>query len=428
MPRFLTALALVCAVTLPARAEDRFFLRDGQRVLFLGDSITFAGDYIAYLDAYLFTRFPDQKFELINLGLPSETVSGLSEPDHPYPRPDVHERLERALAKTKPDVVVVCYGMNDGIYYPFGEERFRKYQEGIGSVVERVRGAGAKVVLMTPPPFDPLPLKGRTLPRTAAKFSWVHPYEGYDDVLGRYAEWLLTLRGRGLMVVDLHGPINRYIADVRRDDPKYCVAADSIHPDATGHYLIAEQLLRAWNAPADLDSAAIDAAKGKAARGEITDLSAGAGGLRFTWLSRVPMPADPRWDRELMVREHPHERWNRQRLVVTGTPAERYELAEGDTRLGTVSGKQLAAGVDLLPYQGLTTNRRSAELWPRVAERQRLLGLAWLTDGGHKRPDTPKGLPLEEARRRASVLEEQARKLAQPVKRTLRMSAGGPPR
>ena len=48
-----------------------FALRDGQRILFLGDSNTFNGAYIQYLDAYLFTRFPDRKFELINLGLPS---------------------------------------------------------------------------------------------------------------------------------------------------------------------------------------------------------------------------------------------------------------------------------------------------------------------------------------------------------------------
>src|SRR6185503_8765120 len=97
-------------------------------VLFLGDSNTFAGGFIACLDGYLMTRFPTSRWELINLGLPSETVSGLSEPDHPYPRPDVHDRVDAALTRAKPDVVVICYGMNDGIYYPFSERRFKKYQ------------------------------------------------------------------------------------------------------------------------------------------------------------------------------------------------------------------------------------------------------------------------------------------------------------
>src|SRR2546421_11640414 len=103
-----TAMALLLT---GASGRAEFFLRDGQRVVFLGDSNTFAGGFIAYLDAYLFTRFPDQKFELLNLGLPSETVSGQSEPDHPYPRPDVHERLDRVLAKTQPNIVAACHGM-----------------------------------------------------------------------------------------------------------------------------------------------------------------------------------------------------------------------------------------------------------------------------------------------------------------------------
>src|SRR5450631_4738517 len=112
-----------------AFADEPFLLKDGDRVVFLGDSNTYAGKFITYLDAYLCTRFPDKRFELINLGLPSETVSGLSEPAHPYPRPNIHARVERALALANPDVVVICYGMNDGIYYPFSDERFKKYQQ-----------------------------------------------------------------------------------------------------------------------------------------------------------------------------------------------------------------------------------------------------------------------------------------------------------
>ena len=37
---------------------------------------------------------PEVGIDIVNLGLGSETVSGLSEPDHPYPRPDLHERID----------------------------------------------------------------------------------------------------------------------------------------------------------------------------------------------------------------------------------------------------------------------------------------------------------------------------------------------
>src|SRR4051794_28039113 len=79
-----------------------------RRVVFLGDSITYAGGYIEFVEAYLRVKHPGLRTEFLDLGLPSETVSGLSEPGHAggkFPRPDLHERLERVLDKAKPDLV-----------------------------------------------------------------------------------------------------------------------------------------------------------------------------------------------------------------------------------------------------------------------------------------------------------------------------------
>ena len=49
-----------------------------KRIVFIGNSITYAGQYITYINAYLSIRYPQKNYEIINLGLPSETVSGLS--------------------------------------------------------------------------------------------------------------------------------------------------------------------------------------------------------------------------------------------------------------------------------------------------------------------------------------------------------------
>ena len=89
-----------------------------QRVLFLGNSITYSGQYVADIEAYYRLVHPTLEIEWINVGLPSETVSGLSEEGHAdgaFPRPDLHERLERVLKQTQPDLVFANYGMNDGI-------------------------------------------------------------------------------------------------------------------------------------------------------------------------------------------------------------------------------------------------------------------------------------------------------------------------
>jgi lysophospholipase L1-like esterase len=141
-------------------AEDEF-LPGVDRVVFVGDSITYGGQYIEELEIYARRFFPERAIQFINAGLPSETVSGLSEPGHAggaFPRPDLHERLARLLAQTKPQLLVACYGMNDGIYYPFAEERFEKFRQGMVRLRRQAEAAGAKVLHITPPVFDSGPL------------------------------------------------------------------------------------------------------------------------------------------------------------------------------------------------------------------------------------------------------------------------------
>jgi lysophospholipase L1-like esterase len=230
------ALAALLAGFLPSAvrsAESGFGfaqLQKAHRIVFLGDSITYSGQYVEFIEAYCVARFPEWRAEFLNLGLPSETVSGLSEDGHAggkFPRPDLHERLARVLEKTKPDLVIACYGMNDGIYLPFREERFQKFKDGILWLRERVAASGAKLMHVTPPTFDEV--KGG------------HP--GYASTLDRYADWLLAQRAAGWDVVDLHGPMNRYLVERRRREPEFFLAGDGVHCGEIGHWIIAKQIL-----------------------------------------------------------------------------------------------------------------------------------------------------------------------------------------
>ncbi len=236
---------LVPATTaaVPAPAARAFVA--AKRVVFLGDSITYAGEWVEFVETWLRLKFPDADVEIIDLGLPSETVSGLSEPGHAggsFPRPGVHERLGRVLEKAKPDLLVVCYGMNDGIYYPYGDDRAKAFQDGIRKLRETAAHQGVRVVHVTPPSFDPVPLGKNTLP--AGRDAYPQPFEGYNGVLGRYAEWLLAQRKSGWEVVDAHGPMDRFLEERRRTEPKFLLAGDGVHANTQGHWLIAREFLR----------------------------------------------------------------------------------------------------------------------------------------------------------------------------------------
>ena len=247
-------LSVVVRITLlllmsgPLAAADPTFPGTAKRVLFLGDSITHAGHYVEMIEAHIRMTHPAGGVEFINLGLPSETCSGLSEPEHPFPRPNVHERLDRALTRIKPDLVVACYGMNDGIYYPFSEERFSAYQRGIQTLVQKVKQAGAPLVLMSPPAFDPLPLKkkGSLLPKGADKYAWFKIYEGYDDVLRKYAAWVIQPRADVAATIDLHTAVHQYVAAKRRANPDFTMSDDGVHVNVEGHRVLADAILAAW--------------------------------------------------------------------------------------------------------------------------------------------------------------------------------------
>lgn len=208
---------------------------ENDRWLFLGDSITQNGSYVDYIETWLLLNEPDAP-EIIDLGLSSETVSGISEPDHPFPRPDLHQRLDRILNRTKPKRVIACYGMNCGIYHPFSKARFNAYKEGVRKLITKVHAQGADVILLTPPPYA-----GRILPREAPQaggnFGYKTPDPEYNVVLAEYAKWVLSLDNQAsIRVIDIRPVMEKWMPAIYVKDP--------IHPNALGHELMAEVFLQ----------------------------------------------------------------------------------------------------------------------------------------------------------------------------------------
>jgi lysophospholipase L1-like esterase/pimeloyl-ACP methyl ester carboxylesterase len=224
---------------------------EAKRVVVLGDSITHSGQYLEYLETILLVQ-TEKRYELLNLGLSSETVSGLSEPGHAdgkFPRPGLHERLQRVLDKAKPDLVLACYGMNDGIYFPLKQSRFDRFIEGIEQLRSKVKAAGAALIHLTPPVFDPLPIKDKVMP--AGLNAYPRPFEGYNRVLDRYSEWLLSKKSAGWEVIDVHGPMNAALAEQRKADAGYSFSKDGVHPGKEGHWIISQSILDAWGVKHD---------------------------------------------------------------------------------------------------------------------------------------------------------------------------------
>ncbi len=227
-------IALLSSVSQASASEK---LLDGKRtILVLGDSITQAGDYVTYFDAWLVRKFPDKRFTVINAGVSSETISGLSEENHAggkFPRPDLHERLERVLAKTKPDLIISCYGMNCAIYKELDDERIARFRDGNMRLREAAQKYKAELVYVTPPIFDN---KGK------AGFD-------YDTVLSAYSAWMVKQREQGWNVVDLHSEMRAKVDQAKVSQPGFTVQKDGVHPDSAGHWMMAQSLIAYFGDP-----------------------------------------------------------------------------------------------------------------------------------------------------------------------------------
>lgn len=227
---FLLAIPIACGRG--DNTSGSVVLNSFDKILFLGNSITYSGQYVADIETYYRIRHPEIEVKWMNLGLPSETVSGLSEEGHAdgkFPRPSVHERLQRVLQQTQPDLVFASYGMNDGIYLPFNEDRFEDFKSGMIRLHEDVVTSGAEIIHLTPPVYDEM--NGGEA--------------GYDEVLDRYSQWLLNqVKTHQWKVVDIHGPMKNYLLEKREKDPSFYLASDGVHPADEGHWIIAREILK----------------------------------------------------------------------------------------------------------------------------------------------------------------------------------------
>jgi len=230
MNRIFSILSVVLLSVSSMTSASEKLLEGKKTILILGDSITQMGDYVTDFDAWLVKKYPDRRFTVVNAGVASETISGLSEDNHAggrFPRPDLHERLERVLEKTKPDLIIACYGMNCGIYKELDDQRVARFQEGNLKLRAAAKKYNAEVVHMTPPIFD----------------NHGKPGFDYDTVLSAYSAWMVKQRENGWHVVDLHSDMRKKVDHAKASDPKFTVQKDTIHPDAAGHWMMAQPLI-----------------------------------------------------------------------------------------------------------------------------------------------------------------------------------------
>src|SRR5579872_3996907 len=125
-----------------ARAEDAFFFKSGDRVLFLGDSITEQYQYSTDIELYLTTRFPKWNLFFLNAGIGGDTAQG------------GNGRFAAHVLAEKPTAITINFGMNDGGYGALNTAARDNFAKNTEDMLKAAKEAGVRVAVVSPNAVD----------------------------------------------------------------------------------------------------------------------------------------------------------------------------------------------------------------------------------------------------------------------------------
>lgn len=345
---YAAALCIGFASSLNAQQPD-FGLHDGDHVLFYGDSITDQRNYTHQIELFVLTRYPKMHVQFTNSGWGGDRVSGGG-------GGGIDLRLQRDVTAYKPTVVTIMLGMNDGGYKPATEASDKTFFDGYRHIrdVLKLNDPQARITAIEPSPYD-------DVTRPAAL-----PVLGgapYNQTLVGYAKWIGTFaKENNWTVADANTDFVHMLERANQIDPGLAkeILPDHIHPSFGGSLMIAEAVLKSWNARAVVASVAINASGSQpklshVEHATITGLT-NSGSLRWSETDdALPLPL-AQW----------RETWgvgptislvvgssdvvaalDQEPLSVSGLKDGVYSLRIDGQSIGTFTNDQLAKGVNL---------------------------------------------------------------------------------
>jgi lysophospholipase L1-like esterase len=341
---FLTSCAFL-AFACGSRGDDggAFYLKDGDKVVFYGDSITEQRLYTTFAETFVLTRFPKLKIDFVHSGWGGDTVNGGG-------GGPIDLRLSRDVFAYQPTVVTIMLGMNDGGYRSPDAGVTATYEKGYEHILDSLQTKlpGVRLTLIQPSAYDDV--------TCAPNFPG-----GYNAVLQNFSQFIRTEAVKYKQnTADFNTPMVDVMTKAKAADANLAtnIIPGRVHPSPAGHLIMAEALVKSWNAPATVSDVEIDAAGQKIVRADNSKVDDLKFGDTITWTETddsLPMPTHPVAADDplnkvidlVLASSDFIDALDREPLRVTGLKAPYYELNIDDDSVGVFSREDLEKGINL---------------------------------------------------------------------------------
>jgi lysophospholipase L1-like esterase len=407
----LSALYLFFCLTGIVMAQKVQPFQQGDRVVFVGNSITDGGHYHSYIWLYYLTHYPDRRITVFNAGIGGDVAQ------------QIFERLDSDVLAHKPTVLTLTFGMNDTGYQNLkGDKADSVYNAKVAASLKSFALVEAKLeahtevkkIMISSPSYDetskikinPLLKKNAAILRIAAEQqkAAVRNNWGYVDFNG------------SLTQVSLH--------EQQGDSLFTFNNADRIHPTNDGQMVMAYAFLKAQGlAGKKVAGVVINAPANKVERAEncaITQPDISPVVIKFNYLANsLPYPTDtipsgfgrPQRAQSAALKLIPFtDEFNQETLQVKGLKQNQYALKIDDKTIGTYTGADLGQGINLALIKTTPQYQQALAIMHINEERweieRRLREYYWI----HYSILKPKGLLFNDGDATVDSLQKYAKK------------------
>ncbi len=340
----LLAFILILSVFANAQNYNPFF-KKGDRVCFVGNSITQNGEFHHNILQYYVTRFPETKIKFFNAGIKGDVTGGLL------------KRLDTDVMIHKPTHVVIMIGMNDVQRSLYGNtvttnadtlakqnEALVLYNKNLNRIVDFFLLKKVKVILQKPSAYDQT-----TTIASPNNF-------GVNDALIKCGFIMQKIADKyKLKTIDYNSIMTGITKQIQQQNPKATLTVnDRVHPNATGHFIMSYKFLKNTNASPIVAKFDIDLKKLSDKTNNInctvSNISYQKNILTFKVLEKaLPFPIEEKHKQAIDLVPFMQE-LNNETLQLHNVEKGNYQLWIDSTFIDNFSDEKLMQGINLAAY------------------------------------------------------------------------------